>query len=260
MTSIGQNIYLASDFHLGVPNYEESLVRERKIIKWLDSIKFQAKMIFLVGDVWDFWFEYKTAIPKGSVRLLGKLAELTDSGIEIHFFKGNHDMWTFGYLESEIGIKVHNDPVKFSFFGKDYLIGHGDGLGPGDKKYKMLKLLFRSTLCQWMLARIHPNFTLGIGNFFSNRSRLANSDGDKIFLNEEEWLYQFCQDYSKANRIDFFIFGHRHLPLKMKLRNTESYYFNLGEWINYFSYIEITPEYGPKLNFFESKYTNPVNL
>ncbi|MGB0868767.1 MAG: UDP-2,3-diacylglucosamine diphosphatase [Flavobacteriales bacterium] len=258
MTGLGQNIYLASDFHLGVPNYEESLKREKKIIEWLSSIQSDAKIIFLVGDVWDFWFEYKTAIPKGSVRLLGKLAELTDSGIEIHFFKGNHDMWTFGYLEEELGIKVHSEPQKFTFFDNTYLIGHGDGLGPGDLKYKMLKLLFRSSICQWLLARVHPNVTLGIGNYFSRKSRLANSEGDKVFLKDEEWLYQFCKDYKEP--IDYFIFGHRHLPLEMNVEGKSSIYFNLGEWINYFSFMEIKPDVNPKLKFYKSKYKTPINL
>lgn len=259
MKSIGQNIYFASDFHLGVPNYEDSLKREKKVIKWLNSIKDQAKTIFLVGDVWDFWFEYKTAVPKGSVRLLGKLAELTDSGIEIHFFTGNHDMWTFGYLEKELNIKVHRNPVEFEFYGKKYLVGHGDGLGPGDLKYKMLKKLFASKFCQWLLSRVHPNLALGVGNYFSGRSRLANHTSDKVFLEEEEWLYQYCLKKVEALKVDYFIFGHRHLPLKMNIKN-QSIYFNLGEWINYYSYLEIIPDQEPQLKFFESTYNKPINL
>lgn len=259
MTNLGQNIYFASDFHLGVPNYEESLKREKKVIKWLNSIQEKAKVIFLVGDVWDFWFEYKTAVPKGSVRLLGKLAELTDSGIEIHFFTGNHDMWTFGYLEHELNIKVHRKPVEFEFYGKKYLIGHGDGLGPGDLKYKMLKKLFASKTCQWLLSRVHPNLALGVGNYFSGRSRIANVNGDKIFLKEEEWLYQYCMDKIDEMQVDYFVFGHRHLPLAMNIKNKATY-FNLGEWINYYSYLEITPTTLPELKFFESTYSKPINL
>lgn len=259
MTELGQNIYFASDFHLGVPNYEESLKREKKVVRWLDSIQDNAKVIFLVGDVWDFWFEYKTAVPKGSVRLLGKLAELTDAGIEIHFFTGNHDMWTFGYLEQELNIKVHRKPVEYEFFGKRYLVGHGDGLGPGDLKYKMLKKLFASKTCQWLLSRVHPNLALGVGNYFSGRSRLANHNNDKIFLEEEEWLFQYCKKKIDTLNVDYFIFGHRHLPLQMDIKG-RSTYFNLGEWINYYSYLEITPDSEPQLKFFESSYNKPINL
>lgn len=237
-----KNIYFASDFHLGSPNYEKSLEREKQIVWWLDSIKNKASEIFLVGDVFDFWFEYKHAIPKGFVRLQGKIAELTDLGIKIHLFKGNHDMWIFDYLPKELGIVLHDHVIKREFFGKSYLIGHGDGLGPGDFKYKLLKRIFRNRISHWLFARLHPNFGIGIANFSSKKSRTVTGNKDFVFkqLNDER-LYHFSQDYLKKEHVDYFIFGHRHLPLDISLRE-DSRYINLGEWLFEQTFLEITAE------------------
>ncbi|MGE0569005.1 MAG: UDP-2,3-diacylglucosamine diphosphatase [Bacteroidia bacterium] len=224
-------IYFASDFHLGVPSYEESRLREKRICDWLDSIKNDAKEIFLVGDIFDFWFEHKYTIPKYHTRFIGKIAELTDSGIKVHFFIGNHDMWMFDYFEKELGVTIYQNPIIREFNGKKFFIGHGDGLGPGDNKYKFIKSLFRNKFCQWMFARLHPNLSFGIANFFSKRSRLATGQSDEVFKGEdEEWLIQFCKDYLKNDKIDFFIFGHRHLCLDIDLGNN-SRYINLGHWM-----------------------------
>lgn len=238
MTDQSKNkIYFASDFHLGAPNYKESLTREKLIVKWLDEVKNDAKEIYLVGDVFDFWFEYKSAIPKGFVRLQGKIAELTDSGIDIHFFTGNHDMWAFDYLPKELGVTIHRKPITKDFNGKKFLIGHGDGLGPGDNTYKMLKAVFSSKLCQWAFARIHPNLGIGIANAWSRRSRKSNITYDEVFHGEDkEHLVLFCQDYiKKDNSIAYFIFGHRHLPLEINI-GEKAKYINLGEWIKYNTY------------------------
>lgn len=236
MTSSHQKIYFASDFHLGAPNYEKSLEREKLIVRWLDEIKHDAKEIFLVGDLFDFWFEYKHAIPKGFVRLQGKIAELTDSGIPITIFTGNHDMWIFDYIPKELGVKLYRGNITREFNGKKFLIGHGDGLGPGDHGYKFIKKVFANKLCQWAFERLHPNFGLGIGNYWSRKSRKVNADNDEVFLGEEnEWLAIYCREYLQKEHIDYFVFGHRHLPLEIKL-NENSTYFNLGEWINYNSY------------------------
>ncbi len=232
------HIYFASDFHLGVPSHDKSLVREKKIVRWLSSIAHNAKEIYLVGDVFDFWFEYKYVAPKGFIRLLGKIAELSDAGVTIHLFTGNHDMWLKNYLPQELGIHVHREPVVRTYGGKTFFIGHGDGLGPGDARYKFLKACFSSPFLQWCFERLHPNLSFGIAHYWSRKSRIATGTDDSRFLGEDkEWLMSFCKDELKKQHIDYFIFGHRHLPLDLK-PSPDSRYINLGEWINYFTYAE----------------------
>jgi UDP-2,3-diacylglucosamine hydrolase len=228
-------IYFASDLHLGVPNKEKSLERERLFVQWLNEIKADAEAIFLVGDIFDFWFEYKKAVPKGYVRLLGKLAEISDSGIPIHIFTGNHDMWLFDYLEEEINATIYREPIEVSLKGKRFFIGHGDGLGPGDKGYKIIKKIFENKICQWLFERIHPNLGISIAEYWSKKSRIANGQKDETYHGEKEWLTQFCKEKKKTIEVDYFVFGHRHLPLEEDLGdNTSS--INLGEWVNYNSY------------------------
>lgn len=190
-----------------------------------------------MGDVFDFWFEYKTVVPKGYTRLLGTIAHIADSGIPVHFFTGNHDMWSFTYFQEELGVKLYKEPVLKEIDGKKFFLGHGDGLGPGDKGYKFIKKVFSNPLCQWLFARLHPNFGIGLANYFSRKSRMANAEADEIFLGEnEEWLIQFCKDYLLKNPpVDYFIFGHRHLPLDIPL-DKGARYINLGEWVKYNSY------------------------
>ena len=237
-----KHIFFASDFHLGVPDYETSLEREKKIVNWLNFVEPKASEIFLVGDVFDFWFEYKQAVPKGFVRLQGKIAELTDKGIPVHLFTGNHDMWIFDYLPKELGVKLYRDPIQREFFGKKVFIGHGDGLGPGDHGYKFLKKVFRNPISQWAFARLHPNFGIWLANKSSKTSRAATGMKDEKFHGKEnEWLYQFCEDQLAQNQIDLFIFGHRHLPIDMPV-GTNSHYINLGDWLNYNTFLEIGPE------------------
>ncbi len=232
----GKKIYFLSDFHLGAPDYESSLTREKRIVKFLDEIKNDAEIIFILGDLFDFWYEYKKVVPKGFVRILGKLAELTDSGITIYFFVGNHDMWMNGYFEKELKIEVYHEPKEFEFNGKKFLIGHGDGLGPGDHRYKMMKKVFRSKFSQALFGMLHPWAGIGIADYFSRKSRAATGSEDEHFLGEDkEWLIIYAKDVLKNKHIDYFIFGHRHLPIEFKL-NDKSVYINLGDWIKYFSY------------------------
>jgi len=232
-----KNIYFASDFHLGAPNYDESLLREKRIVAWLDEIEPTAKEIFLVGDIFDFWFEYKHAIPKGFVRLQGKIAQMTDSGIPVHIFTGNHDMWIFDYLPKELGVALYREPITRTFNGKKFYIGHGDGLGPGDHGYKFLKKVFASKFCQWCFARLHPNFGIWLANKSSKSSRAATAKDDEKFLGEEnEWLAIYSKEILAKEHFDYFVFGHRHLPLELKV-GENSTYFNLGEWINYNTYL-----------------------
>ncbi len=232
MNESKSHIYFASDFHLGAPDWETSLIREKKIIAWLNEIEKDAKEIYFLGDVFDFWFEYKHVIPKGFVRLLGKLANLSDAGVKLHFFTGNHDMWLFDYLQKELGAEVYQKIIMRKIQNSVFFIGHGDGLGPGDLKYKVLKKFFRSKICQWAFARIHPNFGIGLANFLSKRSRISTGDNDEKFLGKEnEWLYQYSKEIKKTLKVDYFIFGHRHLPMELKV--DDATYFNIGEWMKY---------------------------
>ncbi len=232
----GKKIFFASDFHLGVPNHQASLEREKRIVKWLDSIKHEAHTIYLLGDIFDFWFEYKHAIPKGFIRLQGKLAELSDAGIPIAFFTGNHDMWMFDYFPNELGIPIYRNPEILLVENHKLLIGHGDGLGPGDSTYKFLKNVFASKLCQWLFARLHPNFGIGIATRWSKRSRISNEKREEKFQGEEgEFLWVYCNEIEKKEHHDFYVFGHRHLPLDLKINET-SRYINLGEWVHFNTY------------------------
>ena len=228
-----QVIYFASDFHLGVPSYEASLEREKAVVSWLEHVRQDATEIYLVGDIFDFWFEYKHAIPKGFVRLQGKIAEITDSGIPVHVFTGNHDMWIFDYLPKELGFHLHRAPIVREINGKKLYIGHGDGLGPGDRGYKFIKKVFDNPLSQWMFARLHPNFGIWLASYFSKSSRAASIAEDKTFLGKQnEWLFQYCQEINQKEHFDHFIFGHRHLPLRLSVAENSTY-LNLGDWINY---------------------------
>ncbi|MEZ4933498.1 MAG: UDP-2,3-diacylglucosamine diphosphatase [Saprospiraceae bacterium] len=228
--------YFVSDFHLGVDGRLTSQEREKQIIRWLDMVKQDAKELYLVGDVFDFWFEYKRVVPKGFVRILGKLGELRDSGLPIYFFTGNHDMWMFRYMEEELGIPIFRKPIVREINGKRFYIGHGDGLGPGDFGYKFIKAVFSNPACQWLFERLHPNFGLWLMRFFSGSSRKANP-AETVFRGEEkERLVQFCNTQLEQEYFDFFVFGHRHLPIDYTLKNRKSRYINLGEWINFNSY------------------------
>jgi UDP-2,3-diacylglucosamine hydrolase len=234
--SEGKYVYFASDSHLGAPNKEKSLVREKKLVRWLDEIKTDAEVIFLLGDLFDFWFEYKKVVPKGFVRILGKLAELRDAGIPIYFFVGNHDLWMNGYFKEELDIPVFHKPQVFELNNKRFFIGHGDGLGPRDNGYKRMKKVFTNPLCKWLFRQLHPDLGVRLAQHLSVKNKLISGEDDAKFLGEdEEWLVQYARRKLEKNHYDFFIFGHRHLPLEIKL-NESSKYINLGDWIKYFTY------------------------
>ena len=246
----GKKIYFLSDFHLGAPNYEQSLVREKKIVQFLEQIKKDAAVIFIVGDVFDFWYEYRRVVPKGYVRLLGKLAELTDAGIPIHFFVGNHDMWMKNYFQQELNIPVYYEPKAFEFNNKKFLVGHGDGLGPGDHGYKMLKKIFRNPFCQWLFGILPPHMGVGLANILSRSSRAQTGATEETFLGEDkEWLILYCKEVLQKDLYDFFVFGHRHLPIDFRL-SERSRYINLGDWIRYFSYASFDGKQ-VELNYFK---------
>ncbi len=231
-----QKIYFASDFHLGAPNHESSLAREKKVVAWLESIRHDAHSIYLLGDIFDFWFEYRHAIPKGFIRLLGKLAELRDAGIPIYLFTGNHDMWMFDYFPKELGIPIYREPIVLNTGTHKLLIGHGDGLGPGDRSYKLLKKFFSSSICQWLFARIHPNLGMSIAHYWSRSSRIANMKVEEKFTGKEkEYLFIWCTGQEHLTHHDFYIFGHRHLSLDLPVSGT-SRYINIGEWVHHAAY------------------------
>ncbi len=238
MQSTKKNIYFLSDFHLGAPNAEASLIREKKIISFLDKIKDEAAEIFILGDMFDFWFEYKNVVPKGYTRLLGKLAEITDAGTPIHFFVGNHDMWMKDYFQKELNIKVYFNPEEFILLGKKFLIGHGDGLGPGDNGYKFLKKIFRNKISQFLFGILPPVVGMGLANYFSRKSRAQTGSTDEVYLGDDkEWLITYCREVLTKEHYDYFVFGHRHLPIDFKL-NDNSTYINLGDWIKHFTYAD----------------------
>ena len=246
-------VYFVSDFHLGVDALTNSSVREKKIVRWLDAIAADAREVFLVGDVFDHWFEYGNAVPKGYTRLLGKLAEMTDNGIPIHFFTGNHDMWMFRYFTDELGIPIHRHPVSRQFDGKTFFIGHGDGLGPGDHGYKFIKSVFANKICQSAFRWLHPDIGLWLMKFFSAKSRQYTGDEGAFGPPEAEWLVGFCEEHIVNNQVDFYIFGHRHLPIDYTLSNGQSRYINLGEWMYACSY-GVWDGHEFRLEFYESQF------
>lgn len=233
----GKKIYFLSDFHLGAPDHASSLDRERRIVAFLERAKQDAATIFIVGDLFDFWYEYRTVVPKGYTRILGKLAEITDHGVPVHFFTGNHDMWMKGYFEQELQIPVYHEPQAFEYSGKKFYIGHGDGLGPGDHGYKTLKKIFRNPLCQWLFGILPPAAGVGLASWLSRRSRAVTGQIDDRFLGEDgEWLIAYCREILEKEYFDYLIFGHRHLPIDYRLGNSASRYINLGDWIRYNTY------------------------
>lgn len=232
----GKKVYFASDFHLGIPDRENSLDREKRLCRWMDSIRGDAALLYLVGDLFDVWFEYKNVIPKGHTRFLGKLAELRDDGLSIEAFTGNHDLWMHGYFEEELGIPVHHAPIRRTFNDRKFFIGHGDGLGPGDQGYKMLKKILNSATLQWLYRRIHPDTGIGLAGWASRLGPKHNEHIKEEFLGpEKEFLVQFCTAFLKQEAMDYFVFGHRHLPLDFPLPEGARY-INLGDWIRYDSY------------------------
>ncbi len=234
--NISKKIYFASDQHFGAPTYEKSKLREQKFISWLDFIKVDADAIFLLGDLFDFWFEYGKVIPKGFVRVLGKLAELSDSGIKIHFFVGNHDLWVKDYFEKELNLTVYHKPNEFTFNNKLFLIGHGDGLGPGDKGYKRMKKVFTNPFSQWLFKWLHPDIGVRLAQYLSVKNKLISGEEDVKFLGEDnEWLVKYCKKKLTIKNYDYFLFGHRHLPMEIQVSET-SKYINTGDWITHFTY------------------------
>jgi len=232
----GKKIYFGSDFHLGAPTEKESQERERKIIRWLEHVSQDASAIFLLGDLFDFWFEYKTVVPKGFIRFQGKLAELKDRGIAIHLFAGNHDLWFKDYFTKELDIPIHHNPVALEVGEKRLLIGHGDGLGPGDRKFKMVKRIFTNPFAKWAYRWIHPDIGITLAKYWSKKSRVE-PEKERFQGEEKERLLTYCKEVEKTHHHDYYVFGHRHLPLVLMVSDNSTY-FNLGEWVSQCNYLE----------------------
>ncbi len=227
-------IYFVSDAHLGLPPREKSLQREKLLVKWLDEIKTDATEIYLMGDIFDYWFEYKKVVPRGFVRFLGKVAEICDSGIPVHFFTGNHDVWAFDYLPEEIGVTIHRKPYCLEAAGKSFYLAHGDGLGPDDQWYKLLKSIFTSSLLQWLYARIHPNSATGFAHRWSRHSRFSKGNYVPFLGEDKELLILHSKEILENQYFDYFIYGHRHVAINHYLGNTRIIY--LGDWFINFTY------------------------
>lgn len=231
-----KNIYFASDFHLGSPDHSESRIREDRIVRWLTSIESTCSELFLMGDIFDFWFEYRTVVPKGYIRLQGKLANMSDEGIKIYFFKGNHDMWVEDYFTKEMGIQIVSDELVIERGGKSFYLHHGDGLGPGDGNYRILRSIFRNPVCRWLFSILPPTIGLGIATGWSSKSRIVNTRVEEVFIGEEnEWLAVYSKEVLAKQHYDYFVYGHRHLPMVIELGNNSQYY-NIGEWFGFNSY------------------------
>ncbi|HEY4540247.1 MAG TPA: UDP-2,3-diacylglucosamine diphosphatase [Faecalibacter sp.] len=230
-----KKVYFSSDHHFGAPNEEDSLVREKKFVQWLDEIKEDCGVLFLLGDLFDFWFEYKYVVPRGFVRVMGKLAEIADRGIPIYFFVGNHDLWMKDYLEEQINAIVFRDKQDFIINGKEFFIVHGDGKGPGDTGYKRMKKVFTNKVCQFLFYLLHPDFAMWLGITTSRKNKMISGDEDVHFLGvDNEWLIKYSERQLERKHYDFLVYGHRHLPMEIDIKKSK--HFNLGDWINYFTY------------------------
>lgn len=232
MSQSRNKIYFASDFHLGYPSLEKSRNREKRIVQWLDDIKESASILYLLGDIFDFWYEYKYVVPRGNVRFLGKLAELADSGVTLRVFTGNHDVWMFDYLCTEIGAEIYSEPLEIDHGGKRFYLHHGDALGKYDKGMNIIKKAFTNKTLQWMFSRLHPNFAYGLAYRWSHFSRKSKKGDTYQFLGDDkEWLILHAKEVLKQKHFDYFIFGHRHYDMHKSL-SEKSTYINLGTWMN----------------------------
>ena len=243
MQTVKNNTYFISDIHLGAPSTKESQARERRLVRFLNSVESECKTLYIVGDLFDYWFEYKHVVPKGHTRLLGTLAQMVDRGMNLHVFTGNHDLWMRDYLSDELGATVHLEPLKVNLDGKRFYIAHGDGLGPGDFRYKFIKRIFTNPYCVWLYKRLHPNFGVGFAARMSRLSRTSQSNEDYDFLGDSERQLLHSKALLKDEWFDYFIYGHRHHLKDIVIKTTENgptkkncRYVVLGDWITLDSY------------------------
>ena len=238
-------IYFLSDAHLVSWAIEHRRMQERRLVRFLDSIKEKAAAVYLLGDMFDFWFEYRYAVPRGYTRFLGKLSELTDMGVEVHYFIGNHDIWTYGYLEKECGVILHKKPLTTELYGKVFLLAHGDGLGDRDPKFRFLRSIFHSRFCQRAFAAIHPRWGVWLGQTWAKHSRLKRPGGEEppYMGDNKEHLVLYTKRYIQYHsNVDYFIYGHRHIEVDLQLTR-KARMIILGDWITHFSYVVFDGEH-----------------
>ena len=234
-----KNVYFLSDAHLGSWAIDHGRMHERRLVRFLDSIKHKAAAVYLLGDMFDFWYEHKYTVPKGYTRFLGKLSELTDMGVEVHFFTGNHDIWAYSYLEEECGVIMHRKPITTDIYGKVFYLAHGDGLGDPDIKFKLLRRMFHNTICQRLFSAIHPRWSMWLGLTWAKHSRMKRKNGEEPpYMGEnKEHLVLYAKQYMKSHpNVDIFIFGHRHIELDLNLSKSVRMMI-LGDWISQFTYV-----------------------
>ena len=234
-----KNVYFLSDAHLGSWAIDHGRMHERRLVRFLDSIKHKAAAVYLLGDMFDFWYEHKYTVPKGYTRFLGKLSELTDMGVEVHFFTGNHDIWAYSYLEEECGVIMHRKPITTDIYGKVFYLAHGDGLGDPDIKFKLLRRMFHNTICQRLFSAIHPRWSMWLGLTWAKHSRMKRKNGEEPpYMGEnKEHLVLYAKQYMKSHaNVDVFIFGHRHIELDLNLSKSVRMMI-LGDWISQFTYV-----------------------
>jgi len=228
-------IYFISDVHLGAPALNNNHEREMLFAGWLDSINDDVQELYLMGDIFDFWWEYKKVVPRGYTRILGRIANLTDRGVPVYFFPGNHDLWVFDYLPSELGVVIHRNEIIKEIGGKKFFLAHGDGLDAEDVGYNRLKKIFTNKPLQWLYSRLHPNFALHIAHQWSKSSRTAKFEKEEEFILNNDGIYNFAKNYLKQESINYFIFGHRHQMVDKQLAENSRFVL-LGDWIKNFSY------------------------
>jgi UDP-2,3-diacylglucosamine hydrolase len=252
MSILNKTVYFVSDMHFGIPDRKSSLIREEKFVEWLDMIAKDASDIYVMGDLFDFWFEWKHVVPKGYISLLGKMAELSHAGIRFHFFTGNHDMWMFSYFQKELNAQLYRQDKMITIQGKQLYLSHGDGLGPGDYGYKFIRKIFRCSFAQWLYARLHPNFAVSLALFFSRKSRYTNQKRNTANQQRERRLTDnqivHSKKVLKQQHIDYFIYGHQHTPVFEKI-SEHTILINIGNWIQDFTYLKMKEGLVEQLRF-----------